>query len=199
MNKVYILSLAFGLLLGACNKKAYLPGYVVTPNLDTLRGRVMDRAPLDKSPRLYKEVRFIDENGRRKKFTPTHITSYARDGQVFVSVPFIEAPRFPKISLGGSPTVEQRFLKVKRSGYLSLYEYEFIDFDGPHYDYIYYIRKEGDDAFVAVPILGFRRAVKKYLSDAIPIVEKVESREYRFRDLFELIDDYNTWKSQQTN
>lgn len=87
-----------------------------------------------------------------------------------------------------------QFMRVIRSGYLSLYAFQLpgqTNFDG-----LYLVKRDGSR--IEVPNLSFKRYMVKFLQDCENVTEKIESGEYNKKKLLQIVDDYNACVAQRT-
>lgn len=177
-------------------QKGYLSGYVISNKGDTLYGTVKDRKSTP-MPRLYAKIKFKNHRGKKRTLGPNDIAAYKRGGSIFQSVPFGEVEKFirtTRVSYG-----EKHFLRIRVSGYLTLYEHEFIEYEcGPNFDSNFYLKKTNEIHFTRIPIIGFRKRMKTYFSDSYMILKKIENKNYRYKNLVELARDYNRWYEDET-
>ena len=172
-------------------QKGYLKGYVISNDGDTLRGTIKDRK-LSPIPRLYAKVKFKNRKGKKRTLGPDDIAAYKRGESMFQSVPFGEVEKFigtTRVNYG-----KKHFLRVRVKGYLTLYEHEFIDQEcGPNFDSNFYLKRTNETQFTRIPMIGFRKRMKLYFSDSYTIIKKIERKGYRYRNINELVRDYNLW------
>lgn len=79
------------------------------------------------------------------------------------------------------------FMKLVKSGYLSLYNYQLanqVTFDGT-----YLLKKDGNG--IDLPNLTFKKAMKKFLEDCETVVEKIDDGTLGKKELNQIIDEYN--------
>ncbi|MGC3945616.1 MAG: hypothetical protein QM762_14035 [Chryseolinea sp.] len=79
------------------------------------------------------------------------------------------------------------FMKIVKSGYLSLYNYQLpgqVTFEGN-----YLMRRDGKG--MDVPNISFKKSMKSFLKDCPTVVNRIESGEYNRKDLNDIIDTYN--------
>ncbi len=178
MNKLYLVLtvlVLFSISINTYGQKGYLQGYVVTNSGEKFFGTIKDRDEAFVTS-LYKKIKFKGKPVGKKKFSPQDIQSYQRGNQVFESV-FLRG--------------ERRFLKVQLPGYMTLYIEEFIDACGPNIDTRAFLRRANEETFTLVPLIGFRKKMKMYFKDSYEMVKALENRKYRYRDLAQLVTDYN--------
>ena len=193
MQRIEISIIVIFILCSGCSQRDFLQGYVVLNSGDTLGGLVKDRKE-GFSPRLLNPIIFKGEK-RRKKFGPDAIQAYHRGGFDFHSIPFSQGNDLlglSRISIG-----QHQFLKVYISDYLSLYESEWKDGNSSNFSGTYYLKREDEVQFTVVSLLGFRKKMAGYFDDASEISSSIVEKDYKFRDLFELVSDYNQWYREQ--
>ena len=79
------------------------------------------------------------------------------------------------------------FMKVVKSGYLSLYAYQLpnqVTFEGS-----YLMRRDGKG--MDVPNISFKKAMKNYLEDCQSVADRIENGELGRKNLHNIIDAYN--------
>jgi hypothetical protein len=196
MSKVFltlILLLITG-LLHISAQKGYEPGYVITKSFDTLPGLVKDRkeAPFAK---IYDKIRFRGNGLFTKKYSPKKIKGYARGEDLFeshwieVSSRFLRTQYLNRENLG-----EQHFLKVRQKGFLSYYQWEWLDQDSFIVDEMELFIRRDEDYFIRVTqgLFGLRKnALEKYFEDCPELMEKIHNKELRLPA--EIAGFYNDW------
>ncbi len=187
----YLLSCVALILLihPSFSRNDFMNGYVVLNNGDTLYGEVKDRKE-GFSAKLINPIIFKGEKGR-DRFRPDEIIAYNRGGANFHSIPYSsgnDLMGMTRIKVG-----RRQFLRVYISGYLSLYEDEFVDGDGPNYDGNFYLIREDEMQYALVSMLFFRKRLTEYFKDAPQIAEAIDNRDYRYRDIVKIVNEYNKW------
>ena len=79
------------------------------------------------------------------------------------------------------------FMKVVKSGYLSLYSYQLpnqVTYEGS-----YMMRRDGKG--MDVPNISFKKTMKTYLKDCQSVVDRIDKGELTRKNLNEIIDAYN--------
>ena len=86
------------------------------------------------------------------------------------------------------------FMKLVKSGYLSLYSYQLpnqVTFDGS-----YLLRRDGKG--MDVPNLSFKKYMKNFLEDCPAVAEKIDNGELGKKELHKIIDEYNQCITEKT-
>lgn len=86
------------------------------------------------------------------------------------------------------------FMKLVKSGYLSLYNYQLpnqVTFEGS-----YLHRRDGKG--MDVPNLSFKKAMKAFLKDCPAVTDRIDAGELNRKDLDSIIDAYNKCIDQNT-
>lgn len=175
-------------------QKGYEPGYVITQSRDTLQGLVKDRKE-EPFARIYKKIRFKGKGIFSKKFSPEKILGYKRGEDVFeshwieVSSRFLRTEYLSRENLG-----EQHFLKVRERGFLSFYQWEWLDQESNTVDEIDLFKRRDEDYFIRVTqgIFGLKKnLLEKYFEDCPELLEKIHSKE--LRQPSEIARFYNDW------
>lgn len=79
------------------------------------------------------------------------------------------------------------FMKLEKSGYLSLYSYQLpsqVTFEGS-----YLFRRDGKG--MDVPNISFKKSMKTFLKDCPAVVDRIENGELGRKNLNDIIDAYN--------
>jgi len=79
------------------------------------------------------------------------------------------------------------FMKVIRSGYLSLFAYQLpnqVTYDGQ------FLQKR-DGRGMEIPNLTFEKSMKNFLEDCPTVVDRIENDELNKKDLLQIVDEYN--------
>ena len=160
-------------------KNNYKPGYVVLVNGDTLKGQVMDR---DESAfgGLLKKIKFRNTRGRKKKYKPSQLKYYQRDGDLFKSIWISSETRmFKQKYFSREGQGDQVFVKVVYRGSVDLYHWEFTDEDNSSVDYIPLIKKVGSNELVRTTqgVFGMKRKrLAEYFADCPDLSFRIRTK-----------------------
>jgi hypothetical protein len=161
---IHIFLLIIILLVYKC---AGAQDYVVTSKGDTLMGEV--------KPLFYgvdKKVQLNQEGKKKVVYPMFQVRSFVYKGEIYQPVKGPEG---------------YTFMKLQKSGYLSLYSYQLpnqITFDGQ-----YLLKLDGKGT--EVPNISFKKAMEKFLSDCPAVAEKIDNGDFSKKDLHQIIDEYN--------
>lgn len=148
--------------------------YVILLTGDTIKGEV----------RLYSYDNIdrvsIKSGGKKSNLTAQKVRGFAKGGTSYQPM-----------------TYEQslRFMKVIKSGYLSLFAFNAASqgtWDGR------YLGKR-DGSTLEVPNLAFKKMLSKYLSDCPEIASKIENGDFAKRDIEKIVDEYNACLQSKTS
>jgi hypothetical protein len=163
MLKNLFITLLFSITLAARAQD-----YAVTQQGDTLRGKLRHYS-YDNLDRL----QVTSKDKKKTNFTALQVRLFVKDGVTYRPIKY-------------ENTI--RFMKVIKSGYLSLLAYSATQqglFDGR------YLLKR-DDSGVDLPNISFKRIIAKYLSDCPQVKDKVEKGDFHKSDIEKIVDEYNT-------
>ncbi len=141
--------------------------YVVTSKGDTVQGQI--------KPLLYgvdKKVQVTDASKKKTTFAIFQVRSYQYKGEIFQPVKGPDG---------------YTFMKLIKSGYLSLYYYQLPN--QVTYDGTFLFRRDGKG--IDVPNISFKKAMKSFLKDCPSIVDRIDNGEFSKKDLNNVIDQYN--------
>lgn len=161
---IHIFLLIIMLLVYKC---ADAQDYVVTSKGDTLMGEV--------KPLFYgidKKVQLAQEGKKKVVYPMFQVREFFYRGELYQPVKGPEG---------------YTFMKLQKSGYLSLYTYQLpnqITFDG-----FYLLKLDGKG--MEVPNISFKKAMERYLSDCPSVAEKIDKGDLSKKDLHKIIDEYN--------
>lgn len=175
-------------------QKGYEPGYVITKSRDTLPGLVKDRKDTPFA-RIYKKIRFKGDGLLVKKYSPAQLKGYARGEDVFESQWVQISSRFLKTQYRNRENYgKQHFLKVKEKGFLTYYQWEYLDHDAHRVDEIDLFKRRDEDYFIRVTqgLFGLKmNALEQYFEDYPEIMDKIRSKKLRLPG--EIAVFYNEW------
>ncbi len=167
MKKVVVIHiLTVASVLVACGI-ASAQDYVLTARGDSLTGEVR---PLLYGPE--KKVQIITGDREKTSYSIFQVKEFSSEGEIYHPVK------------GETGYV---FMKLLRPGYLSLYAYQLENqtrFDG-------LFLKKLDGESLAVPNLGFRKYMTRFLEDCPDVTAKIESGEFGKKELDEIVNQYN--------
>lgn len=148
--------------------------YVVTTRGDSLTGEVR---PLLYGPE--KKVQLITADKNKTTYTIFQVREFSSAGEVYHPV---------KNDKGYD------FMKLIKPGYLSLYAYQIENqtrFDG-------LFLKKMDGESLAVPNLGFKKYMTRFLDDCPSVVALVESGDLGKKEIERIVDAYNLCVDSRT-
>lgn len=175
-----LILVAFVITSAQAQKKDFYRGYIITPEADTLEGWVKDRSS-GTFMKLYTRIHFKADKGGKRKYGPGDILAYSANGQLFESVPVVEASEFFKFTYPVNEGNEAVFLKViARGADLTYYHWEYIDAESNYLDYIPLFYRDGFGEMVRVTqgILGIKRnKLSSYFSDCPDLVQAIQAKQ----------------------
>jgi hypothetical protein len=141
--------------------------YVVTSQGDTLMGET--------KPLLYgldKKVQLSQEGKKKVTYPMFQVRAFQYHGEIYQPVKGPDG---------------YTFMKLQKSGYLSLYTYQLPNqstFDG-----FYLLKMDGKGT--EVPNISFKKAMQKFLADCPDVAGKINKGDLSKKDLNKIIDEYN--------
>lgn len=174
MRKVVCIQIISFLLLNLASVTASAQDYVLTVRGDSLTGEV--------KPLLYgpeKKVQIISSADERTTFNILEVRAFSSEGDIF----------HPVRSEKG-----YEFMKLVKPGYLSLYAYQLED--QTRFDGLFLKKMDGD--WLAVPNLGFKKYMSRFLEDCPSVAGQLENGQLGKKNLHEIIDAYNTCVENRT-
>lgn len=151
-------------------------------------------------PALQRKVRYIDENGKKQRIRPDKAEEirfrYRGEDVRMLS-------RTVPSSLAGFFSNSEIFLRLRNDGPLKLFTHyarrnNSTDFDNDNRDIFGDDMKEtsllqkGNAAIKNPRFFKFRKDMMKYLDDCSALVDKLEAKDFKRWDIFEMVAYYNT-------
>lgn len=156
--------------------------YVVTIKGDTLWGKLKYFT--------YNGVKYAGNSSKHVQLTPavgkksTHeilqTIAFRMDNEIYHTIKFDQG---------------YTFMKLIKSGYLSLYSYQMEN--QTSWDGRYFVKKDGK--LLDVPNIGFKKRVSRFLADCPSVVSDVESGVLGRSDILKLMDEYNACANLKDN
>jgi len=168
---IHILLFALMMLAAQCS---HAQDYVVLNTGDTLRGVLR---PMTFGPE--KKLQVVTPDKKKTLLQLYRIRTFSIKDQLFEPVKYEE---------------QYLFMKVLRSGYLTLYGYQLQN--QATYDGLFLKRRDAPG--IDVPNLGFKKRVVAYLNDCEDVKQKLESGEFAKKDINEIVDAYNACVNSRT-
>ncbi|MFD2203088.1 hypothetical protein [Shivajiella indica] len=175
-------------------QKGYEKGYVLTKAFDTIPGMVKDR----KGPpfaKIYKKIRFKSSSPFVKKYSPKKIHGYVKGDEHFESHWILLNSRLFKMEYISRENIGKKyFLKVREIGFLTYYQWEFLDQESSTIDVVDLFKRRDEDYFVRVTqgIFGLKmNQLSEYFEDCPELLEKINSKELTKPEEIALF--YNDW------
>ena len=141
--------------------------YVLTTKGDSITGTL--------KPLLYgleKKVQVTTDDKKKEVYSMFQVRRYRFKDEIFEPVKGPDG---------------YTFMRLDKSGYLSLYSYQLqnqVTFEGS-----YLMRRDGKG--MDVPNISFKKSMKNFLKDCPRVAERIESGDLNRKDLNEIIDSYN--------
>lgn len=167
MKNNIVLHILLFVLLMLFFKSVGAQDYVVTSRGDSLTGEVK---PLFYGPE--KKVQLTGADDEKNTYSLFQVREFSHDGETYHPV---------KGEMG------YVFMKLLHPGYLSLYAYQLEN--QTRFDGLFLKKRDGDQ--MAVPNLGFKKYMSKFLEDCPSVAERIKSGELNKKDLPGLIQAYN--------
>lgn len=164
LSVIHILFLLIAMLVCQC---VHAQDYLITTKGDSVSGVL--------KPLLFgadKKVQVTGVDKKKTTYSMFQISSFQFKGEAYRPVK--------------GPT-GYTFMKVIKSGYLSLMAYQLenqVTYDGR-----YLIKKDGRGT--EVPNLSFKKILTNFLSDCNEVSAKIENGDYSKRELEKIVDEYN--------
>ncbi len=162
------------LILLTSGFSSFAQEYLVTNKADTIRGQVkiLNFGSIDQAQVI------VDK--KKTTYVATEIRTLYIDGEFYKPM-----KQFNFI----------RFMKVLKTGYLSLYAFRpenMMTYDGRFLAKI-------DGQSMEVPNIGFKKILSKFLMDCDIVVARIQSGEYGRGDIDTIIDTYNACITNKTS
>ncbi len=164
--------LFFAFLLASTGLQAQ--DYLVTLKGDTLKGSV--------KPQTYgpnSKVQVTSSDKTKTSLTLFQVKSFSFKNEIYRPV---KGPN------------GYCFMKLKKAGYLSLYQFQLANqttFDG------FYLTKM-DGTGIEVPNLGFKKVMAKFLEECPTVTDKIEKGDLGKRNMDVIIDEFNVCVNNKT-
>ena len=174
MKNIVVLHILLVILLMLIWKVAGAQDYLLTARGDSLVGEVR---PLFYGPE--KKVQLVSEDREKTTYSILQVKAFSSEGDIYHPVK------------GESGYV---FMKLLQPGYLSLYAYQLENqtrFDG-------LFLKKLDGQTLAVPNLGFRKYMTRFLEDCPVVAGKIDSGELGKKELNDIVAQYNACITNRT-
>lgn len=159
----------------ALKAQNYEPGYIVTNTNDTLYGFVKDRS----DGALYKKIRFKNELGKVKRYTPQDLLGYKSGIHIYESLWYKEESQFFKFDYYSRPGYGDKvFLKVLAKGRLSCYAKAYIQDDNDYVDEFELFLRTSKQTMVRATqgVFGLKKKrLAAYFWDCPRLVEKINN------------------------
>ncbi|NOQ27155.1 MAG: hypothetical protein GQ564_17480 [Bacteroidales bacterium] len=171
--------------------KKYNHGYIVTLNADTIKGFVNYKS--------YLYLKFIDANGNKNKFTASKIKGFGdydkkRDMESFY-IDHRDNIYFLERVVTGSISLYLNYENVNSHSYIAGSTVVFIDnlISKTMYS-VYYFTKDSKLNCIPQANKQFIETMCEYLNDDQELINRIRTNSYRFKDLIQIIKEYNSNK-----
>lgn len=189
---VFLLTIATQILLvnNVEAQKMLYPGYVVTNNGDTVKGKI----PFDLGTNNnYHVVDVKDDKGFVKKFNVWQIKMYSLNNELYYTKKCEKGETQHRNDLV--------FMHQIQLGKLRLFEYEYVAKIGGARTYEeggiqvdgekdYYVEKQ-DGSFIYFPHLGYKKVLKDLMAEQSECLALMEAKEFEYKKIPEVIACFN--------
>lgn len=180
-----LISISLFLIFTAAGSFAqkWIPAYIITNGGDTTHGEIKFNKKL-----VYNHVTFKTEKGGIREFTPDQLRGYS-----IVNRYFYRDPQAGNLV----------FIEKKIDGLASLFETNLFVSAGSAtpqagYKLNYLIKKQNGD-YVAVRKADFKETVSEFVKENKVLARQVREGKLKYKDLPEIIEQYNKWHSSNKN
>ncbi|MBN2891039.1 MAG: hypothetical protein JXL97_04155 [Bacteroidales bacterium] len=195
--KSYILLIfLFTFSLNTYSQKNYGSGYIITNQNDTIYGFLKDRKP-PPFGKLYSKIRFKEKSNSvfAKKYSPYQISGYKINNVEYESK-WIKVDRFflkedyKCIENCG----EKAFLKVIVKGYLTYYQWEYIDGESGYIDAVDLLNKQNENIYIKATqgVFGLKKdKLAAYFMDCPELAKQILTKQ--IKDPISVANFYNKY------
>lgn len=203
MLKLYftIVFILFGLLSFGKSKDA--EGYIITNNQDTIYGSFRLKTDRDKKliyAKTQEKISFFNEEGKRTVYHPGDIKSfyffYNLETLTFKSVPFFKnGDLFLKVvSEKGNLRLYQLFPDGDKR-LTSVYELAEVAFStGLSGEKFFFCIFKPNGEVLVMGRHTPKNKIRSFFTDYPELFDKIDSREYKYTDVYRMVREYNAWK-----
>ena len=204
MKQFTLICLLLSVVLFSRADFKYAPGYIITPDNDTVYGSV--RITVDQDDQLLpadiqNRMIFVSRTGTRTTYLPGSISYfhffYNFQNITYASVPFFNGQLFmQKISEKGYVNL-YRYFHGNRNGISNTYELAEYAYqtDFPDNNFFYLVKPTGEFLFLGKHTP--RGRVSSFFSDDPQLKRKIESRRYTYTDVYRMVREYNRFREEQ--
>jgi hypothetical protein len=178
-----LLLLGCSINLGA--QAAFVKGYYINENSDTIRGEVKFNPK--KEQEAFNKFNFKDINGGLKIYKPDKIKAYGFNEKHFVAM---------------DSDGEMKYFEVLAAGNISLYKlmFETLRMNKSVYESEYYLKKSEQPKLIVVKEGKFKKQISEWMKDKTDLIEKFnDDKKFEPNSAIELINQYNSWKKTNTD
>lgn len=176
-------------------------GVIITINETINAELIIPYHLLEKQPNykaMQRGIRYVDNEGKKRRVKPSDVIRFEFDSN---------GKSYKMVSMRGKEGagmvlgLRKNFFALELvSGNVKLYKmvYEDKNFSSDSFttDHERYILER--DGILKVPhAINFRNEMVAYFAEYPALVEKIQSKEYRYSDLEKIVNDYNRWLVEQ--
>lgn len=203
MNRIFLLWILFAISITTYGiskhgKTVFAEGYIITFELDTIYGKI--KIQVDENAKLLPskiedKVVFVPKKGKRKTYLPGAIRYfyfyYNLETITYASVPYFNGQLFMRV--------------ISENGFLKLYKFypdeerglanalELAEFvyatDFKEANFFYILKPNG--AYLFLGRHTPRNKILAFFEEIPELAEKIESREYKYTDVYRMVREYN--------
>lgn len=200
---VIVLLLVGFISFGKSKEKA--EGYIITHSQDTIYGYFKLKTDRDKKinyAKTQEKICFVNKDGKKSYYDATEIESfyffYNLETLTFKSVPYFKNGQlFMKVvSEKGNLNLYQLYPDSEKrlTSVYELAEYAFSMVGSGEKFFFYIIKPSGQ--FLLMGKHTPKNRIQSFFDDYPELAEKIDSREYKYTDVYKMVREYNAWKKE---
>ena len=180
-----LISISLILMIATADSFAqrWIPAYIITNGDDTTHGEIKFNKKL-----VYNHVTFKTEKGGIREFSPDQLKGYSIVNRYFYRDPQASNLVFIEKKIDGPASLFETNLFVSAGSATSQGGYK-----------INYLIKKRDGDYVAVRKTDFKETVSEFVKENKVLSRQVRGGKLKFKDLSEIIEQYNSWHSSKKN
>ncbi len=199
---ITILVILLGLTTMSFAQKRYTDGYIVTFNNDTIRGKIKDKGALSNGV-TYSRIRFLDSNGKKKKFSARKIKAYSK--QNVINYRSINHKWFGEVVVDGDAVLLER-TKMHRvngasgmggAGGMGMGNTGGVGYNVKQTMYYLQIKGSAADEYVRLKRLLFATNYAILFKKCPEVQKLVESQSLVYNDMIVIVRKYNECVGKQ--
>ena len=181
MKRIFSILFALIISLSSAIAQKWIPAYIITARGDTSHGEIKFN-----KKQIFNQVVFKTEEGGIREFYPEQLQGYSFANRHFTRDAKVGNLVFIEKKIDGPVSLYETNLLLKQAGTVPPVTYK-----------VNFLIKKKDGDYVAVTKSDFDQILTEYFKDHKELSDLIKNKKLKYKDLQEIVNQYNAWRASQ--